>query len=127
MFIMVRYVTFNNFSNNRCIGIKMKIKVGDTNWEVILQYKTQFEEQHGQDCVALTDKTSKEMFFCKDNVTLDTIIHELFHAYMELTLTSSAGLSGPQVEEVAAELVSKYGFILLKQAKQLYNQLTRLA
>ena len=49
----------------------------------------------------------------------ETTIHELFHAYVWEVCVPSADLTADQMEEVAADILAKYGKRIWKQADEI--------
>jgi hypothetical protein len=67
---------------------------------------------------------SKEITFKVTN--LIAVIHECVHLYFHYTFTSSADLTGHQVEEMAAEIFAHKGEEIQSLAKEIYNKLKEI-
>jgi len=80
----------------------------------------------GEDSGAETDPETKEIYFRRGEVTIQTILHELWHAYFSYTHTNTAGLDENQMEEVSAELFAYNAIKILDQANNVYKQLIEL-
>lgn len=67
---------------------------------------------------------SKEITFKATNLV--AVTHECVHLYFHYTFTSSAGLSGHQVEEIAAEILAHKGEEIMQLANTIYKKLKEL-
>lgn len=99
----------------------MKLKILGDDWEIgwgKVENKT----------FAYTDIRIKEIVFSKrmnnDNKEfLNTIIHEINHAYYSYVPILSCNLSNDQWEELACEMIAKYGIDIIKQSRYVYKKL----
>lgn len=103
----------------------MKIPILGRHWKVTLVADEKFEAKFGADVAAVTLPTLREIIFCDGQVSLETVKHELVHAYYHDTCTSSADLTPDQVEEVFCDLFAIHGAAILKTAGVLYRELQK--
>lgn len=104
----------------------MKLKIVTTIWKIVLQTPDEFIQTHGQDytdTAALTDVNVSKIYFRTDNIHEKYVLHELFHAYFDSTLTNDCTLDMGQTEELSANIVGKYGPELVRKAKRVYKYL----
>lgn len=98
-------------------------------WTVHYWPRKDFVSKFGDTDVGYAECEDKEIYlYC--GVSLEriemTLRHELFHAYVSELCLDVANLSGDQMEEACAELLSKYGARILKQAAQSIARYKRL-
>lgn len=70
------------------------------------------------------DLENKEIHF--KSTKLKDIKHELFHLYVDYTMTSSAQLEGWQVEELCCEIYSNKGDEIGELAKEVFEKIKGL-
>lgn len=75
---------------------------------------------------AETDFVSREIWFRENELTLETVIHELVHVFFGYTFISTANLDGHHVEEIACELFSYKGKLILDLSQEIYDDLKKL-
>lgn len=92
-------------------------------WTIKVLDEDRFIKLYGDGLEAVTLPEYKVIYLNEEEVTLNTIRHELFHAYYSNLCVSAACLSDRQTEEVAAELFCKHGDTILKQSKYIYAQI----
>lgn len=102
----------------------MRLKIIDSYWKVKLITRDQFnaEFESGE---ALTDTDGKTVYFIKGAVNENVVRHEIFHVYFSHTLITSSDLTMDQTEEVAAELIGKYGKDIIEVSDKLYKRLMK--
>lgn len=107
----------------------MKIQIANCIWTIQLLGPRQFVNKLGKsykDVDGLTDTNTKVMYLRKDKLVIETIRHELFHAYFDSTYTSSASLNADQTEETAAELMGQYCRELADKSDEVFNHFVKL-
>lgn len=65
------------------------------------------------------------MTFLKNGLTIQTVIHELIHAYTEELAFNELDLDSDQVEEFYAELFARHGQHILAQADIIFSAFLR--
>lgn len=100
------------------------ITVWNDRWNV---YKVSEDDNVAieEDSKAEIDLESKEIHF--KSTKLKDIKHELFHLYVDYTMTSSAQLEGWQVEEVCCEVYSNKGDEIGQLAKEVFEKLKEIS
>lgn len=78
----------------------------------------------GTDAEVHFDK--KEIYFSKEELTLDTVRHEIWHVYFKYCYTSDAGLEYNQLEEISSSLFADKGDKMLRRSKDIYDKLKKL-
>lgn len=101
----------------------MTVEILGNNWKIKVLKASTMQRKHGSKISAVTLPETSVIEFCETNINIPLIRHELFHAYYAETSTNSASLTGEQTEEVAAELIAKYGEELVNKANEIYYNL----
>lgn len=94
-------------------------------WKIFLHRPKKYRELHGGDSVAITDTDKREIHFRTDELTLETIRHELVHAYVVLFNFVELDLDDDQTEEFFAELFGKHGEVMAHQAVEIFEMLSK--
>jgi len=102
--------------------VNIKIK-GDT-WKCSVYDDEEFLHKFGDGMAAFCQVDSKQIIFNEDDLTLQTVIHEVAHAYISyLHLIDSAELKVDQIEEIYCEMFAHDGPDILKISKRLFKSL----
>jgi hypothetical protein len=75
---------------------------------------------------AEADFHTKEIWFRESNLSLETVIHEITHLFFGYTFTSAANLDAHAFEEIACELFSYKGKLILSISNEIYLELVKL-
>ena len=94
----------------------IKIEILGHPWTVRVLTKAVFERRFNKSTLAICIGYKKTIYLCSTEISFETVCHELTHAFFSEMGTNSASLSGEQLEEVACDLVSKYGGRILELA-----------
>lgn len=103
----------------------IKLKILDTEWRFYVYEHEQYEAKFGADSAALVIPSDNEGHFNLEDLTLSTVKHELFHAWLAALPINSARISKNQMEEICCDLFSDYGDLINRQARKLYKELKR--
>lgn len=95
-------------------------------WVLRILKRKKYVKKNGQGSVGITHLHKRRIDLHPDGRDLETIIHELLHAYLTELCTGSTDLEDDQLEEVFAELLAKRGREMLDLADDLYAQITAL-
>jgi hypothetical protein len=60
----------------------------------------------------------------EENLTFETVLHEIVHAFYSTLCLKSANLDPSQVQEVFAEIIARRGDLLKGLSKQLFKALS---
>lgn len=93
-------------------------------WTLRVLKKKKYKKKNGSDSVAVTYVNKRRVDIGPDGQDLETIVHELVHAYLAELCTHSADLTTDALEEIFAELMAKRGHELLTLASELHRQIT---
>lgn len=74
---------------------------------------------------AETDFHTKEIWFRENELKLETVVHEVTHVFFGYTFTTTANLEGHQMEEIACELFSYKGKLILETSEEIFNELKK--
>lgn len=89
-------------------------------WRAKVLGKRAFQKKFTDDCVAITDMDKRKIWFYITD--LETVVHELVHAYLHELCVSRAGIEDvTALEEVFAEFMAKHGRECLDLADQLHK------
>jgi len=106
----------------------VKIRIVAQLWKIVLQTPAEFNQTHGDafaEAAAVTDANTWSICFRNDSISIETVRHELFHAYWEATLTKDCSLTMDQSEELAAQVVGRYGEELVRKARKVHKYLIK--
>lgn len=100
------------------------ILVKGNTWTVYLATPERYVELNGTDSAAVTWPNHKKIYFRTDEVNVEVVRHELFHAYFAESHVESADLTALQAEEVSCSIFGEYGDQITKQARELKRWLS---
>jgi hypothetical protein len=101
----------------------MEVNIKGHRWTVKLYDEDTFASKYGDETAAFVVTSERTMHFQDSDLSLNTIIHELWHAHFHECNIGSAYLKPAQVEEVSAELIAECGISLIKMARALRREL----
>ena len=104
---------------------KLKIEILGKPWLLRVLKKKKYKNKHGADSVAITHINKRRIDLGPDGTDLETIIHELVHAYLTEMCTKSSDLEDDQLEEIFAELMAKRGREMLDLADSIYKAVSQ--
>lgn len=102
--------------------IKIKFKVLSKDWTLRLLKKKKYKGKYGNDSVAICNVNKRRIDLGTSGHDLETIVHELVHAFLGELCLNSADMDDENIEEIFAELMAKRGKELLALADDLHNQ-----
>lgn len=106
--------------------IKVKFKILGKPWVLQVLSERTYAKNNGTDSVALTHMSKRKIDLSPHGCDLESIIHELVHAYLHELCTSSADLDNDNLEEIFAELLAKRGKELLQLGEELFKETQKL-
>lgn len=95
-------------------------------WTIRLLKKRKYTQKNGADSVAVTKGWKRTIDLGPDGLDLETIVHELGHAYRVEMCTGSSDMSPDDIEEFFCELLAKRGKEILELADALEATVKRL-
>lgn len=105
----------------------MKLNIRGRKWTIKVLPSKEFIKTHGKSTGAITRFKFRDIIFDKTELTIQTIIHELIHAYMsESHLQSATRLKVIDYEEIVCETLSEYIYEILRQAEYINSKFNRL-
>jgi hypothetical protein len=99
--------------------LSYRFRVCGKRWTAHFCNAKEFRAHGDEQTLAITITTDKEIYFRASKLHKETVIHELFHAYVEEVCITPAEPTVEQMEEVAADIMGKYGKRLLKTADKI--------
>lgn len=106
---------------------KIKFKILGKSWTLKLLELKKFEKKHGPEIVGITLATERKINLSPAGFDLETIVHELVHAYIrEMCLSTTSDINQNDWEEICAELMAKRGRELLDLADKLFEKVRNL-
>lgn len=105
---------------------RINFKIMGKDWVLRLLKRKEYDKRHGRGSVGITHMHKRRIDLQPQGMDLETIIHELTHAYMVEICTGSVDLDDEQIEEVFAELFAKRGREMLDLADKLHNTVREL-
>lgn len=107
--------------------LKIKFTILGKPWTIRLMKKKQYKSKNGKGSVGVTKGWKRVIDLRPDGFDLETIVHELVHAYRnEMCINSMDDPDPDSKEEWCAELVAKRGKELLALGDDIYRQVTEL-
>jgi hypothetical protein len=109
--------------------MEKKVKINGTTWVMKLITTEEIEDLWDGDgqVEALCDKHAKIIYFDADDMTLETVRHELFHAYVaDLHLGDTHDIELSNIEEIFAAMFTEKGEKIIRQARRIYKALQKL-
>ncbi len=105
---------------------KFAISIIGHPWQVEYLTPKQYTRKWGADSYAITETDEKCLYFVQDFTNLETIRHELSHAYASQLSLTELQLDDDQVEEFFCEMIGKYALVIAMQAEQVHTELVKL-
>jgi len=94
----------------------IKFAVCGKEWTAHCLAPSTFSRRHGKKTVAITLCDDKAIYFRIGETSKETVIHEIFHAFLSEHGASSMDLTAVQMEELCAEMFSKHAELILATA-----------
>lgn len=69
-------------------------------------------KRYGKDTLAVSECDAKQLYFRTKNLSYETAVHEIYHAYIWELGARSMKLDVDQMEELGAEMFSKYADVV---------------
>jgi hypothetical protein len=98
--------------------IRTELYIRGELWAVFKRSKEEFP-----DSIAFTNEKAREIHFSDEEICLETVRHEVFHAFVSTLCLTSAELSQVQFEEIVAELVATQWIAMDDASKLIYEWL----
>lgn len=105
---------------------KFTISIIGHPWAIDYLTPKQYVRKWGNDSYAITETDEKCIYFVQDFTNLETIRHELAHAYASQLSLTELQLDDDQVEEFFCELVGKYALTIAMQAETVHAEYVKL-
>lgn len=101
-----------------------KIQILTKKWCVVVRSDKHHEKLYPE-THAIAVLEDRKIHVRKSSVNLETLIHELVHAYQYELSFYELQLDDDQVEEWYAELFAKYGETIIKEARAIVSSLAK--
>ena len=105
---------------------KINFEILGKKWVLRVLKKKRYNKSNGNDSVAITYPNKRRIDIGPAGMDLETVLHELTHAYLTELCTKSTELDDVQLEEIFAELLAKRGREMLDLGDKLYAQICAL-
>jgi hypothetical protein len=92
-------------------------------WTLRLMKRKKYAKKNGKDSVAMTYRQKRRIDLSPFGKDLETITHEITHAYLTELCLDSANPDADALEEIFCEMMAKHGAVLISQSLELYNQI----
>ncbi len=100
------------------------VQIKDETWHCFLWRDKDYSEVHGADSEAITYTTEKEIHLNRSDFSLQTVCHELVHAYwVNLHLEDTVSMEIGKIEEIVASLIGANIIGLYQDSIHVYNEL----
>ena len=101
---------------------QIAFKILNKRWVIRLMKKKKFNDKNGADNCAITKVHKRRIDLSPSGRDLETITHELCHAYKGEMCIHSSALDADAVEEFFCELVAKRGQEIIDLAIKLHKE-----
>jgi len=101
------------------------IKILEQPWKIEFLTPRKYARKWGNDSAGITDTSKKTIDFIEDFTDLETIRHELAHAYAVQMSAVELQLDDDQVEELFCEMIGKYALTIVQQAEHIHGEFIR--
>ncbi len=99
--------------------------IGEDTWKCHLWKLKTYVKLYGDDSDGITDIATREMSFYKEELNLETAIHEVVHAYATLLhLESTVEMSKDDYEEVWASFLAKNIHRIIEKSNIIIKEFT---
>lgn len=105
---------------------KINFDILGKKWQVRVLKRKKYMKKNGRDSVAITDIDKRRIDISPYGMNLETVVHELLHAYLGEMCTRSADFDDDALEEIFAEFMAKRGRELLDVADTIYDKILTL-
>lgn len=102
---------------------KVKFEIMGKKWTLRVMTREKYLEDNDPESDATTYMAKRRIDVSPDGMDIETVRHELVHAYFSELCTGSADLDRYAFEEVAAEMFAQRGPEILKQADSLAEKI----
>lgn len=99
---------------------QFRFEVLGKSWVIRLMKRKKYAKKNGKDSVAMTYRQKRRIDLSPFGRDLETITHELTHAYLTELCLDSANPDSDALEEIFCEMMAKHGPKLLEQARDLH-------
>lgn len=100
------------------------VTIKDISWVFQVLSDSQYEDKHGKESHAMTDKDIQVVDFKASSFSKKLVNHELLHVYSaSCCIGSLHELSTSDMEEICAEIIEFHLDDIAKLSKKLYNSL----
>jgi hypothetical protein len=96
----------------------IKIRVLNKTWSIIVR-NDKAHDKRFEKCHAVAILQDRKIHIRKSSLNIETIIHELCHAYQHELSFYELQLDEDQIEEWFCELWAKYGEIIIRDSKNI--------
>jgi hypothetical protein len=94
-------------------------------WKLKVLKNRRYKKKNGEDSVGMTKGWKRQIDLPILGVELETIIHELVHAYLTEMCHDGTAPTVADLEEIYSELMAKRGQELLNLAADLFDQILK--
>lgn len=109
--------TFKTATNANVMGKRWRIYVLDDK---------DYDRRCGDDSIGICDEPKRAIYFRLSELTMETIRHELAHAYLSEASFTVLELTHLQQEELFCEIVAKHGLTIVDTAASIHSTFRRL-
>ncbi len=105
----------------------MKAKINGTTWEILAVTSKQMKKyrEDGENLAGLCIPAKKLILIAKDSIDYETIVHEVFHAYVsDLHLDDTNNIPIEEIEEIYASFFTNKAKTIINKAKLILKKLT---
>jgi hypothetical protein len=108
----------------------VKTKINGDTWEVLVVTPRQMKKQRddGEHLAGLCIPSEKRIFIAKDSLDYETVLHEVFHAFVSgLHLDDTNSIPIEEIEEIYASFFTQKAQTMINKAKSILKKLNQEA
>jgi hypothetical protein len=104
----------------------MYVKIKGDRWKCFVYDHEDFVERFGEGMSAFTDPPRKQIFFVAEDLDMQIVRHEIFHAFTTYLCLDSVALEPEQLEEIYCEMFGKDGPKMMDLSAKILKRLRGL-
>jgi hypothetical protein len=101
---------------------EIEILVLGQKWQIYLVDEDDYIRRFGDTDAAHANPSEQTIYFNEGELSRDTVVHELCHAFYSELCVGSASVTPEQVEEIFCDMFGKHGDRILRLGRRLYKE-----
>lgn len=102
------------------------LQIKGLNWHLSIQEDAQYDKVHGNESDGICIPADRHIYIRKSALNIETILHELGHAYYHSCLIYTADITVADVEEIFCEIISVHATEMVKISREIYKYMNQI-